>query len=70
MLPIKTVGIAIEIVGIFFMAMYIVFAFILMRQVRLMNDSLSTPVKHVFSLVALIHFLASLLIFSLAILAL
>lgn len=49
--------------------LYAVFAFILMRQVNLMNKSFTTPAEPLFSAFARIHFFCSLIVILLAVLA-
>lgn len=44
---------------LFAQAVYSIYAFILVRQVRLMNSSFSTIMKPVFLLIARIHMLAT-----------
>jgi hypothetical protein len=43
-------------------AVYLLFAFITVRQVSLMNRSFSTEIAPLFSFIAYVHFLAALLI--------
>lgn len=48
-------------------AIYVFYAFLVTRQVKLMNNSFSTPLSRVFSLTAFIHLVASLVILLLTI---
>jgi len=41
---------------------YVLYAFILTRQIRLMNKSFNTPTQPLFSFLAHIHFLASIIL--------
>ena len=43
-------------------ATYLIYAFLLTRQVKLLNQSFSTPYKNFFKLGAFIHLLATLII--------
>lgn len=43
-------------------AIYLIFAFIITRQVNLMNKSMSTPTAPLFVVVSFIHFIAALVI--------
>lgn len=44
------------------MVLYLVFAFVLIRRVRLMNLNLRTPNARVFTLLANIHFIAAFIV--------
>ena len=49
--------------GIFvIMCIYIIFAFILTRQLKLMNASFDTPVAGVLKLAGFVHFIASIIV--------
>lgn len=53
---------------IFLQLVYVVYAFMVTRQVKLMNRSFETPVAPLFTSLAFIHFMAALLIVTLTIL--
>jgi EamA domain-containing membrane protein RarD len=48
-------------------AVYVLFAFMLTRQIKLMNHNFQTPLAGLFSFLALMHFLASVGILALSI---
>lgn len=48
--------------------LYLIFAFLIMRQVKLLNASFNTPHEGMFRLVSRVHFLIALGVFALSIL--
>jgi len=55
---------------LFIMVLYFIFAFILIRRLKIMNQNFSTPYSSAFNLAAKIHFFASLLVIILTFLSL
>lgn len=51
-----------ELMVVFLQITYVIYAFILTKQVRLMNLSFKTPFASGFSLLAKVHFIASILL--------
>jgi hypothetical protein len=50
-------------IGVFtIMVLYVIYAFIMIRQIDLMNRSFHTPLAGYFKLLGILHFLASVLI--------
>jgi hypothetical protein len=49
---------------------YIIFAFVLIRQVKLLNKSISTPIASLLDATALIHFVVSIVVALLALMSL
>ncbi len=48
---------------------YVLFAFMLTRQIKLMNRNFQTPLAPLFSLLALIHFLVSLSVLAISVIS-
>jgi hypothetical protein len=70
MLTINTARLIIKLVALLIMGMYMVFAFILWRQVHIMNKCLSTPARGLFAFAALAHLLSSVALLALTTIAL
>ncbi|OGC80085.1 hypothetical protein A3K01_03285 [candidate division WWE3 bacterium RIFOXYD1_FULL_43_17] len=51
-----------DFVVLFFVAIYVIFSFLLMRQIRLMNKSFSTPLGALFSFFGRLHFFVALIL--------
>jgi len=51
-----------DFVVLFFVAIYVIFAFLLMRQIKLMNTSFSTPLGAVFTFFGRLHFFVALML--------
>jgi len=51
-----------DFVVLFFVAIYVIFSFLLMRQIRLMNKSFSTPLGALFSFFGRLHFFVALML--------
>jgi hypothetical protein len=62
--------VVIKIVVIFLEMFYVVFAFIMSRQLKLMNRSFHTPLAPTFALIAALHFWGSLALVAISILVL
>lgn len=61
-------GIAIQGIVVFIEFMYVIYAFLLIRQNSLLNASFHTPYKGFFTLIVWIHFMVALGVFALSIL--
>lgn len=59
-----------EVFILFIMLIYLIFAFILIRRLKIMNQNFSTPYSHSFEFLAKIHFFASLIVIILTFLSL
>ncbi len=62
LIPAEGVITVTDFVVLFFVAGYVIFAFLLMRQIRLMNTSFSTPLGAVFSFFGRLHFFVALIL--------
>ncbi|KKS34609.1 MAG: hypothetical protein UV00_C0007G0023 [candidate division WWE3 bacterium GW2011_GWF1_42_14] len=51
-----------DVVVFIFVALYTVFSFLLMKQIKLMNKSFSTPLGGVFTFFGRLHFFAALIL--------
>jgi len=59
----------IEILVVIVMVLYIIFAFILHRQIKMMNKSFSTPQAPLLSMAGIFHLMLSLVVAALALLS-
>ncbi|OGC39066.1 hypothetical protein A3K42_00640 [candidate division WWE3 bacterium RBG_13_37_7] len=55
---------------LFLIFLYVVFAFLITRQIRLLNSSFNTPYEKIFTFFGSIHFLISVIFFAFSILLL
>lgn len=62
LIPAEGVITVTDFVVLLFVAGYLIFAFLLMRQIKLMNKSFSTPLGAVFTFFGRLHFFVALIL--------